>query len=110
MADLPWLRHLGDAHQGHENFAQIGKTKLEDLKPLTLFVSKEGVASYFQWLKSEYGFSEDKIKPYTFNAQPFLADASWHGRGNGSFQLDATGRNEFRLLRRVAGGPDAGRA
>jgi NitT/TauT family transport system substrate-binding protein len=49
-------------------------TKLEDLKPLTLFVSKEGVASYFQWLKSEYGFSEDKIKPYTFNAQPFLAD------------------------------------
>src|SRR3954466_13551671 len=48
--------------------------KLEDLKALTLFVSKEGVASYFQWLKSEYGFSEDKIKPYTFNAQPFLAD------------------------------------
>ena len=34
------------------------KAKLEDLKALTLFVSKEGVASYFQWLKSEYGFSE----------------------------------------------------
>lgn len=49
-------------------------TSLEDLKPLTLFVSKEGIASYFQWLKSDYGFSEDKVKPYTFNAQPFLAD------------------------------------
>lgn len=49
-------------------------TKLEDLKPLTLFVSKEGMPTYFQWLKSEYGFSEDKVKPYTFNAQPFLAD------------------------------------
>jgi NitT/TauT family transport system substrate-binding protein len=48
--------------------------KLEDLKPLTLFVSKEGISSYFQWLKSEYGFSEQKVKPYTFNAQPFLAD------------------------------------
>ena len=48
--------------------------KLEDLKPLTLFVSKEGVASYFQWLKSEYGFDESKVKPYTFNPQPFLAD------------------------------------
>jgi NitT/TauT family transport system substrate-binding protein len=48
--------------------------KLQDLKPLTLFVSKEGVSSYFQWLKSEYGFSEARIKPYTFNAQPFLAD------------------------------------
>jgi len=48
--------------------------KLEDLKPLTLFVSKDGIASYFQWLKSEYGFSEEKVKPYTFNSQPFLAD------------------------------------
>ena len=49
-------------------------TRLEDLKPLTLFVSKEGIASYFQWLKLEYGFSEDKVRPYTFNPQPFLAN------------------------------------
>ena len=49
-------------------------TKLEDLKPLTLFVSKEGIASYFQWLKSEYGFSEEKVRPYTFNPQPFIAN------------------------------------
>jgi NitT/TauT family transport system substrate-binding protein len=49
-------------------------TKLDELKPLTLFVSKEGISSYFQWLKSEYGFSEDKVRPYTFNPQPFLAN------------------------------------
>jgi len=49
-------------------------TKLEELKPLTLLVSKEGVSSYFQWLKSEYGFSEEKVRPYTFNSQPFIAD------------------------------------
>ncbi len=49
-------------------------TKLEDLKPLTLFVSKEGVTTYFQWLKSEYGFSESKVKPYTFNPQPFIVN------------------------------------
>src|SRR3979490_1506861 len=48
--------------------------KLEDLKPLTLFVSKEGISSYFQWLKSEYGFSEEKVRPYTFNSQPFIAN------------------------------------
>jgi NitT/TauT family transport system substrate-binding protein len=48
-------------------------TKLEQLKPLTLFVSKEGISSYFQWLKSEYGFSEAKVRPYTFNPQPFIA-------------------------------------
>ena len=48
-------------------------TKLEELKPLTLFVSKEGITSYYQWLKSEYGFSEKNVRPYTFNAQPFIA-------------------------------------
>jgi NitT/TauT family transport system substrate-binding protein len=50
-------------------------TKLEELKPLTLFVSKEGISGYFQWLKSEYGFSEEKVRPYTFNPQPFIADS-----------------------------------
>jgi NitT/TauT family transport system substrate-binding protein len=39
-----------------------------------LLVSKEGMASYFQWLKADYGFTERKVKPYTFNPQPFLAD------------------------------------
>jgi NitT/TauT family transport system substrate-binding protein len=48
-------------------------TKLEELKPLTLFVSKEGITSYYQWLKSEYGFSEKNVRPYTFNLQPFIA-------------------------------------
>jgi NitT/TauT family transport system substrate-binding protein len=48
-------------------------TKLEDLKPRTLFISKEGMTGYFQWLKSEYGFSEKNVRPYTFNSQPFIA-------------------------------------
>jgi NitT/TauT family transport system substrate-binding protein len=54
--------------------AHPGVETLADLKKLTLFVSKEGMASYFQWLKADYGFDESKVKPYTFNAQPFLAD------------------------------------
>ena len=49
-------------------------TKIADLKPLTLFVSKEGMTSYFQWLKSEYGFSEKNVRPYNFNPQPFIAN------------------------------------
>src|ERR671923_831902 len=51
-----------------------GIEKFEDLKELTLFVSREGLASYFQWLKADFGFSEKKVKPYTSNPQPFLAD------------------------------------
>jgi NitT/TauT family transport system substrate-binding protein len=58
-----FLAHPG---QGIETF--------DDLKRLTLFVSKEGVATYFQWLKADFGFDERKVKPYTFNPQPFLAD------------------------------------
>jgi NitT/TauT family transport system substrate-binding protein len=54
--------------------AHPGIDKFEDLKRLTLFVSKEGIASYYQWLKADYGFSEARVKPYTFNPQPFLAD------------------------------------
>jgi NitT/TauT family transport system substrate-binding protein len=51
-----------------------GIEKFEDLKRLTLFVSKEGIVTYFQWLKADFGLDEGKIKPYTSNPQPFLAD------------------------------------
>ena len=51
-----------------------GIEKFEDLKKLTLFVSKEGMASYFQWMKRDLGFNENQVKPYTFNPQPFIAD------------------------------------
>src|SRR5579871_5043742 len=37
-----------------------GIERFEDLKQLTLFVSREGMATYFQWLKADFGFSEAK--------------------------------------------------
>jgi NitT/TauT family transport system substrate-binding protein len=46
----------------------------EDLKKLTLLVSSEGLQTYFKWMQAEFGFSQDKVKPYTFNPQPFLVD------------------------------------
>jgi len=51
-----------------------GINRLEDLKGLVLYVSKEGMASYFQWLKADYGLMDSQVRPYTFNPQPFLAD------------------------------------
>lgn len=46
-----------------------------DLKKLpTLFISKEGALSYFQWLKKDFGFRDEQVRLYTFNPQPFLAD------------------------------------
>ena len=63
MCSSDLIAHPG---QGIETF--------DDLKKLTLFISKEGIASYFQWMKRDFGFREEQVKPYTFNPQPFLAD------------------------------------
>ncbi|MFD1697028.1 ABC transporter substrate-binding protein [Roseibium aestuarii] len=53
-----------------------GVETFEDLAKLpTLFMGKDGFASYFQWMKSAYeGFKDEQYKPYTFNPGPFLAD------------------------------------
>jgi NitT/TauT family transport system substrate-binding protein len=51
-----------------------GIDRFEDLKKLTILVSKEGMAGYYQWLKKDYGFTDAQVKPYTFNPQPFIAD------------------------------------
>jgi len=51
-----------------------GIDKLEDLKKLTVFVSREGMTSYYQWLEADFGFKDSQVKPYTFNPQPFLTD------------------------------------
>jgi NitT/TauT family transport system substrate-binding protein len=51
-----------------------GIDTFEDLKKLTILVSKEGMAGYYQWLKKDFGFTDAQVRPYTFNPQPFLAD------------------------------------
>jgi NitT/TauT family transport system substrate-binding protein len=53
-----------------------GVNDLKDLKDLTLYISKEGMVSYFQWLKADYGMTDSQVRPYTFNSQPFLANRS----------------------------------
>jgi NitT/TauT family transport system substrate-binding protein len=51
-----------------------GLQSFEDLKRLTLYASKEGLAGYFQWLKAEFGFREDRVKPYMSDLQAFITD------------------------------------
>jgi NitT/TauT family transport system substrate-binding protein len=45
-----------------------------DLRKLTILVSKEGMAGYYQWLKKDFGFTDAQVRPYTFNPQPFIAN------------------------------------
>ena len=51
-----------------------GFDRLEDLPKATAFLGKETLATVFLWLKQRYGFSENNVKPYTFNPAPFIAD------------------------------------
>ncbi len=50
-----------------------GIDKFKDLKKLTLFVSKEGMASYFQWLQADYGFQGQPESSPT----PSIRSRSW---------------------------------
>jgi len=52
----------------------VGLDTWESLKNATMLVSRGGVASFYQWMIAEYGFTEGQVKPYTFNPAPFLAD------------------------------------
>jgi NitT/TauT family transport system substrate-binding protein len=51
-----------------------GRDRFEDLTKGPIFVGKELLATAFQWMRLEHGFSEANVKPYTFNPAPFLAD------------------------------------
>lgn len=51
-----------------------GVQELADLDEKTFFISNDGLQTYWLWLKQVYGYSDDQVKPYTFNAAPFLAD------------------------------------
>ncbi len=51
-----------------------GLDSFESLKDIKLLIGKGGLNSFYQWMISEYGFSEDQVRPYTYNSAPFLAD------------------------------------
>jgi NitT/TauT family transport system substrate-binding protein len=55
---------------------EAGLKTFADLANLpTIFMSLEGFASYFPWLKQAYpGFKDEQYKPYNFDPQVFIVD------------------------------------
>jgi NitT/TauT family transport system substrate-binding protein len=51
-----------------------GYDGLADMKGHPILISQDARTTYWEWLKAAYGFTDDQIRPYTFNAAPFLAD------------------------------------
>jgi NitT/TauT family transport system substrate-binding protein len=58
------LSHPG---QGLDTFADLKKSN-------DIFLSKEGFATFYQWMKVEFGFKDEQMKPYGFNPAPFIAN------------------------------------
>jgi len=52
----------------------VGVDKIADLKGHPILLSDASVTAFWVWLKAKYGFTDDQVRKYTFNAAPFLAD------------------------------------
>jgi NitT/TauT family transport system substrate-binding protein len=48
----------------------------QDMRGKTILISSLAYRGYWPWLKAKYGFTDEQARPYTFNIQPFVADAS----------------------------------
>jgi NitT/TauT family transport system substrate-binding protein len=47
----------------------------QDLAKLPVaYIAKDAQFSWWQWLKADYGFRDEALRPYNYNVAPFLAD------------------------------------
>jgi NitT/TauT family transport system substrate-binding protein len=44
------------------------------LKGKPILIAGSSRITFWPWLRAKYGFTDDQIRPYTFNLQPFFAD------------------------------------
>jgi NitT/TauT family transport system substrate-binding protein len=56
------------AHKG------VGNDSLAALKGKPIMIGADTRVGWWLFLKSKFGYSDDQIRPYTFNVAPFLAD------------------------------------
>ncbi len=52
----------------------VGHDSLKALKGKPIMISNDARTQYWQWLKQAFGYTDDQIRPYTFNPAPFMAD------------------------------------
>lgn len=53
-----------------------GIDSLDDLLGRKIMVANFSRQEFWQFLKAEYGFSDDQLEPYAYSAAPFLADTT----------------------------------
>lgn len=52
----------------------VGNDSLEDLKGKPILLSQDAHQSFWPWLKHKYGYTDEQVRPYTFQMGPFIAD------------------------------------
>jgi NitT/TauT family transport system substrate-binding protein len=58
-----------------------GNDSLAALKGKPILVGAAGRNSYWPFLKAKFGYTDEQIRPYTFNMAPFLADKTISQQG-----------------------------
>jgi NitT/TauT family transport system substrate-binding protein len=54
--------------------AGVGHDGFEALRGKPILISGGGRVTFWPFLRARFGYSDDQIRPYTFNLQPFIAD------------------------------------
>lgn len=52
----------------------VGNDNFEALRGKPILVGAAGRVSYWPFLRARFGYTDEQIRPYTFNMAPFLAD------------------------------------
>ena len=53
----------------------VGMDKWEDLpRAKPVYLGAGAISTFYAWLKLEYGFKDENIRPYNFNSAPFIAN------------------------------------
>jgi NitT/TauT family transport system substrate-binding protein len=60
----------------HDDVADIA-----GLKGRPILIAGSSRTTFWPWLRTKYGFTDDQIRPYTFNLQPFFADKTMAQQG-----------------------------
>ncbi|MGK7869848.1 ABC transporter substrate-binding protein [Falsiroseomonas sp. E2-1-a20] len=51
-----------------------GINSFEDMKGRPILIGAAGRVTYWPFLRAKFGFTDEQIRPYTFNVGPFMAD------------------------------------
>ena len=60
--------------QGLMVHSETGIDSFEAMKGKPIMVGVGGRVTYWPWLRATFGFTDEQLRPYTFNMAPFLAD------------------------------------